>query len=98
MTRDRCGTPLRPVVWGDETPAHTPLLDLWSTDVRPGWPVVLFAGIGGYGRLSAGIPGRFACGMYAGRKEGRRSHRGEICRFAGAFTGATGLEPATSGV
>ncbi len=62
------------------------------------WAGRPFAGISGYDRLPAGISGRFACGIHAGCKKGRRSTGEKRCRFAGIFTGATGLEPATSGV
>ena len=62
------------------------------------WAGRPFAGISGYDRLPAGIPGRLACGIYAGCEESRRSNGDRRCGFAGILAGATGLEPATSGV
>jgi hypothetical protein len=70
-------------------------------DLRPGGPDVPVAGITGSDRLPAGIPGRLTCGICAGCEEagGRirlgRQQKMLICRD---FMGATGLEPATSGV
>jgi hypothetical protein len=62
------------------------------------WAGHPLAWIPGYARLPAGIRGRFACGIPAGCAKSRRSRGVKRCRFAGIFTGATGLEPATSGV
>src|SRR6266702_3052494 len=98
MPRDLYGMTARTVACEDKSPASQTFLPLPRNDLRLGGPVVLVAGISGYGRLPAGIPGRFACGIYAGCEERRRSSGDKRYRFAGIFTGATGLEPATSGV
>jgi hypothetical protein len=67
-------------------------------DLRPLRPVVAFAGITGDDPLPAGISGRFACGIGAACAKNRRSSGDQKCRFPGTLAGATGLEPATSGV
>jgi hypothetical protein len=72
----------------------------WN-DLRSPWQGLLVAWITGSGRRSAGIAGRLSCGIYGGGEEAggrlrlRRQQKLPICRES---TGATGLEPATSGV
>jgi hypothetical protein len=72
-----------------------------ANDLRSVRPVIRSAGISCFGRRRAAILGRFACGICAGCREGGGRLRPvvrqkmPICRV---FTGATGLEPATSGV
>jgi hypothetical protein len=56
------------------------------------------AGITGSDGLPAGIPGRFRVRDQCGMRGSRRSSGVKRWRFAGLLAGATGLEPATSGV
>jgi hypothetical protein len=100
-TRDSRGMVARRLPETLKMPATMPLLHRRESDGRRSWRVVSLAGIGGCVPLLAAIPGRIPCGIYAGSREagGRlrraRQQQMPICRD---FTGATGLEPATSGV
>src|SRR5207248_11125813 len=78
------------VAWEDETPACTPLLDLWSTDRRPGGPVVLLVGISGYARRRAGIHGPTRVRDLRGMRERPAVEQRKkmlICRY---FSGSDG--------
>ncbi len=97
LRRDRRGMQAALVVRKDEKSCKERLPSFARDDLRSLTPSVRAAGISGYGRLSAGIQMRDIRGM---RRSRRSFAPGQATQDADCRneTGATGLEPATSGV